>query len=212
MHPPLPVFGAAGYIEGHLSPRFLFLWLYNKQPNASRTTYTTSSWASESAHSLKPQLGGTDYLTAYCSLWSIAQTQPAILSHELIQQKGAGTTPEVCNVGVSAQKKGETGGEKKTKGRKKTGLVRNRESKWQYIQINLGTNNLFSPWSLHESLWLCGVNCGGWLPSILQLTDYKINAESHLFFFMNLPCQIKEGGIWDQCSTDAAGRVVYLRG
>ena len=55
-------------------------------------------------------------------------------------------------------------------------------------------------------------NCGGWPQSILHPTDYKINAESRLFLFMNLPCQIKEVGIWDQCSTDAAGRVVYLRG
>lgn len=55
-------------------------------------------------------------------------------------------------------------------------------------------------------------NCGGWPQSIPHLTDYRINAESRLFLFMNLPCQIKEEGIRDQCSTDAAGRVVYLRG
>lgn len=30
-------------------------------------------------------------------------------------------------------------------------LARCRECKWQYIQINLGTNSLFSPWPLHES-------------------------------------------------------------
>lgn len=46
----------------------------------------------------------------------------------------------------------------------------------------------------------------------LHLTNYKINAESRLSLFMNLPCQIKEVGIWDQCSPDAAGRAVYLRG
>lgn len=71
---------------------------------------------------------------------------------------------------------------------------------------------LYSPHDLHMSPSDTTENCGGWSQPVFHLTDYQINAESRLVLFMNLPCQIKEVGIWDQGSTDAVGRVVYLRG
>lgn len=46
-------------------------------------------------------------------------------------------------MGVLAQKKAS----------KRQGDLQDAESKWQYIQMNLGTNSLFSPWPSHESPW-----------------------------------------------------------
>lgn len=87
----------------------------------------------------------------------------------------------------------------------------------QRVQVTIHSNKfreqiLYSPHDLYMSSPDTTENCGGWPQPVLHLTDYQINAESRPFLFMNLPCQIKEVGIWDQCSTDAAGRAVYLRG